>query len=268
MTLEELYQLLTLPAPVIDCLRTNAQETAHCLDSEAKQLYLNRATTTQGLEAFQRYLGEDSDGMRLLSVLLQMACETWEGYRTRGINKEIFTYTMKFVPRFLHTYYQQHGVYAFVWGWWFWRQLAMQEYRLGALEYELVEEKGRKEISLHIPSDADLRPASIDASFSAFEAFLSQQYPEWQAAPWVCDSWMMSPALRELLPQGSNIRAFQERFVVESVQEDSLGVLDWVFPPYRTVSAELPETTSLQRSMKAWLLSGKKIGWARAVLKR
>lgn len=100
MTLEELYQLLTLPAPVIDCLRTNAQETAHCLDSEAKQLYLNRATTTQGLEAFQRYLGEDSDGMRLLSVLLQMACETWEGYRTRGINKEIFTDTMKFVSRF------------------------------------------------------------------------------------------------------------------------------------------------------------------------
>lgn len=33
----------------------------------------------------------------------------------------------------------------------------------------------------------------------------------------------MSPALRELLPQGSNIRAFQERFVVESVPRGQFG---------------------------------------------
>lgn len=77
---------------------------------------------------------------------------------------------------------------------------------------------------------------------------------------------MMSPALPQLLPEGSNLLAFQRRFKVESVNEDSLGVLDWVFPPHKEVSDVLPESTSLQRRMKAWLLAGKKIGWARAVL--
>lgn len=142
----------------------------------------------------------------------------------------------------------------------------MEEYRIESLEYELVEENGQRCISIHIPSDADLSPAAIDASFAAFRAFLAQQYPDWTEAPWICDSWMMSPALKELLPQGSNILAFQTRFTVESVNEDSLGVLNWVFPPHKTVSKALPERTSLQRRMKAWLLAGKKVGWAKAVL--
>lgn len=142
----------------------------------------------------------------------------------------------------------------------------MVEFRIGILEYELVEENGRREISLHIPSDADMSPAAIDASFASARAFLTQQYPDRQHAPWVCDSWMMSPALPQLLPEGSNILAFQQRFSVESVNEDSLGVLDWVFPPHKEVSDTLPENTSLQRRMKAWLLDGKKVGWARTVL--
>lgn len=83
----------------------------------------------------------------------------------------------------------------------------------------------------------------------------------------MCDSWMMSPALPQLLPEGSNVLAFQRRFTVESVNEDSLGVLDWVFPPHKEIGNALPEDTSLQRRMKAWLLEGKKVGWARAVLR-
>lgn len=57
--------------------------------------------------------------MRLLWVLLEMAKDTWEGYAQRGISREIFADTMKFVSRFLNTHHQQQGRYAFVWGWWF-----------------------------------------------------------------------------------------------------------------------------------------------------
>ena len=78
---------------------------------------------------------------------------------------------------------------------------------------------------------------------------------------------MMSPALPQLLPATSNILAFQRRFEVLRVQEDSLGVLDWVFPPHSEVSAALPENTSLQRRMKAFLLAGGKVGWTKAQLR-
>lgn len=266
MTTQELYRLLEIPQEAVSLLNGCAQTELHWLTPERKALYLSRATAAEGLKALQDGLGEDPDGMRLLWVLLEMARETWERYALRGISKQIFADTMKFAPRFLTSHYQQHGYYAFTQGWWFWRELAMQEYRIESLEYELVEENGRRDISLHIPSDADLSPAAIDASFAAFRAFLTRQYPDWLEAPWVCDSWMMSPALQVLLPPSSNIRAFQNRFTVESVNEDSLGVLNWVFPPHKTVSEALPESTSLQRRMKAWLLAGNKVGWARAVL--
>ncbi|MBR2054562.1 MAG: hypothetical protein IJ968_06675, partial [Clostridia bacterium] len=82
-----------------------------------------------------------------------------------------------------------------------------------------------------------------------------------------CDSWMMSPALEQLLPEGSKILAFQWRFQVLEENEDSMGVLEWVFPGYDEVSEHLPENTRLQRKMKKWLMEGKKVGWTRAVLR-
>lgn len=266
MTTQELYQLLELPQEVVSRLNEYARTNPQWLTPERKACYLNRATAAEGYKAILEAIGEDPDGMQLLWGVLEIARETWEGYVQRGISMQIFADTMKFVPRFLSSHCQQHGHYAFTQGWWFWRELAMEEYRIESLEYELVEENGQRCISIHIPSDADLSPAAIDASFAAFRAFLAQQYPDWTEAPWLCDSWMMSPALKELLPQGSNILAFQTRFTVESVNEDSLGVLNWVFPPHKTVSKALPERTSLQRRMKAWLLAGKKVGWAKAVL--
>ena len=269
MTTIELYQLLELPQDAIARLEACAQEDLAWLTPDMKAAYMTRAATAAGLEAIKAQLGEDADGFRLLWVLLQLARETWDGYAHMGISQDIFVDTMKFVTRFLHTGKQQHGAYSFPWGWWFWRQLSMVEYRIGCLEYELVDNAdGSCEISLHIPSDADMSPASIDASFEAFRAFLAQHYPQWTDAAWVCDSWMMSPALEHLLPEGSNVLSFQRRFDVISVNEESLGVLNWVFPPHKEVSEALPENTSLQRRMKAWLLAGNTVGWTKAVLSK
>ena len=66
---------------------------------DTKALCLNRATAGDGPKAIQTTLGEDSDGMRLLWVLLEMARDTWDGYMQRGISRDIFACTMKFVPR-------------------------------------------------------------------------------------------------------------------------------------------------------------------------
>lgn len=269
MTTNELYRLLDLPQEVITRLEDCAQPDPTWLTAEMKARYLTRATAEAGLADIRAHLGDDPDGFRLLWVLLEMARDTWDAYEQRGVPVEIFRETMKFVTRFLRTSLQQQGAYSFHWGWWFWRQLSMCEYRVGCLEYELVETADSvREISLHIPSDADMRPASVDASFRAFRALLKEQYPTWQDVPWICDSWMMSPALRQLLEEGSNVLAFQLRFDTVHVNEDSLGVLDWVFPPHKAVSDALPENTSLQRRMKAWLLSGNKVGWTKAVLRK
>lgn len=263
----EWYGLLEMPEEVTSMLEAIGAEEPIAVPDALKAAYLCRETAEKGCEQIRALLGDDPNGMKMLYVVLQMAGETWEKYRKKGIPADIFAQTMKLAPRFLRSRHGWSGEWKFVHGWWIWRELAMVEFRVGCLEYELVEEEGRRFISLHIPSDADMSAESIDASFASFRAFLHTYYPEWENLPWECDSWMMSPALEQLLPEGSKILAFQRRFQVLEENEDSMGVLEWVFPGYSEVSEHLPENTSLQRKMKKWLLGGKKVGWTRAVLR-
>ena len=149
---------------------------------------------------------------------------------------------MKFCTRFLNEYYKTYSCYRFVWGWWFPRQLALLEFRIGALEYEYC---NGQYISLHIPSDADLTPQSVLKSISQFKDFCRQYYPGWEGIQIQCESWMLSPALKY----------------------ESMAILDWVFPGYNKIPEELPENTSLQTNMKKYLLGGNKPGWTKGVLK-
>ena len=267
MIKNEWYALLNMPEEVTRKLSAIGENNPYVMPAEIKKAYLCRETTDEAFAKLKVAIGEDPGSMKQLYAVLALAGDTWLGYQQAGIGVDIFAETMKLVPRFLRTHYQQNGEWKFNLGWWFWRELAMEEFRVGCLEYELVAEKDRRFISLHIPSDADLSAKAIDASFAAFKRFLTAFYPEWQNLPWECDSWMMSPALEHLLPEHSKILGFQRRFQVLEENSESLGVLNWVFPGCSEVSQDLPEKTTLQRKMKAWLLAGNAVGWTRAVLK-
>lgn len=49
---------------------------------------------------------------------------------------------------------------------------------------------------------------------------------------------------------------------------ESMAVLDWVFPGETVTLQDLPETTSLQKKMKLFLLNGGKIGWVKGKYKK
>ena len=124
-----------------------------------------------------------------------------------------------------------------------------------------------RRIFLHIPADADLSDGAVDASLAAARAFFPKHFPAFADAEYVCESWMLSPALREMLPETSRVRRFSERFSVVFWEEDSPAFRDWIFPSAVTAPVEeLPEETSLQRAVKRHLLAGGKIGWAEGVL--
>ena len=69
---------------------------------------------------------------------------------------------------------------------------------------------------------------------------------------------LLSPVLEELLPDSSRILAFQHRFRILSVNRENTGAIAWIFPGQHEPSEQLPEDTSLQKKMKAFLLSGGK----------
>lgn len=51
---------------------------------------------------------------------------------------DIFAATFGFVTRFVSGTKDANGKYKYDWAWWFQRQVTMQEFRIGSLEYELV----------------------------------------------------------------------------------------------------------------------------------
>ena len=72
--------------------------------------------------------------------------------------------------------------------------------------------------------------------------------------------------LRMLSPNGSSTKRRPRRFRLLSVQEDDQSYKQWVFRDPSLAPENFPETTSLQRSMKKFVLAGGKVGSGHGIL--
>ena len=168
---------------------------------------------------------------------------------------------------------RSYGRDGFDRGNWTVRQAGCRLFRIGELEYELFERNGQRAVSIHIPSDARLEPDLLNGSVRQAGAFLSEFFPEWEKLPMICESWLLSPSLKEMLPPESRIRRFQDAFDITEEDPEDTSALEWVFfiaeGQRDSVRYEnLPEDTSLQRKMKAALLAGRNPGNAGGTLAR
>ena len=229
----------------------------------------------EAFKALPTYCGKDSsdsgDGVEELADQLLTALHNREDGPWKDLPEEIWLDTMKCFPRFVKEHHRSCGYYGFDRSFWTTRQINARLFRIGQLEYELKEEAGKKIISLHIPSDTRMEMALLDESLAQARQFLGMYFPDWAQAPMECESWLLSPVLGSLLPEGSHILAFQRAFTVDLVNPNPNDVLEWVFQLTDTQQKgialeDLPENTSLQKSMKAFLLSGGKVGVARGWL--
>ena len=126
------------------------------------------------IEHIQTLLGDDEDGMKILTCQLQCACDCYTKYENIGISKEIFIATMKIFQRFLQDYKDRHGSYQYVWAWWTVRQISMTIYRIGELEYEMKMENEKYLMDIHIPADADMNTDKLrDSYLKALDFFRS-----------------------------------------------------------------------------------------------
>lgn len=206
-------------------------------------------------------------GSQLMTAVRNRAEGPWA-----GLPEDVWLATMAAFARFVGEYRRAYGKDGFDRGFWTTRQADAKLFRVGELEYELRRgEGGAPFVSVHIPSDARLRPDRLNASVDAARAFLAEYFPEWAGAAFRCESWLLSPALKSLLPEGANIPRFQAAFDLGAVDADSDDCVMWVFALGQAQAYEadaLPEDTSLRRGVKALLRSGKHLGSAEGVLAR
>lgn len=267
MTNHELYELIKLPKGAIEQLKQYEDQRKGEIPLAIREKLFARESWDEGIKELQAYLGEDPYCMNMLWEQLNFVRSyTYEEYVKRGISIDVFADTFGFVTRFLTGTQDACGKYKYEWAWWLQRQITLQEFRIGSLEYEFVESNGHREVEVHIPSDADMSMKALSQSVKDFLAFEKKYKPEWEGVVITTFTWMIMPELEELLPNDSNILAFKSLFDVDYVDYEQNWYMGWIFPGYSEINENLPEKTTLHRMLKAHLLSGKKFGIAKGHL--
>ena len=202
----------------------------------------------------------------MLTYLLLATARVHEEYVRLGIPEKVYEDTMGCFVRFVKEHRVLTGEWGFDRGWWAWRETCLRLFRIGALEYELLSGEKRA-LSLHIPSDASLELEACRFSHEAARAFFAAHFPACARAPVMCSSWLLHPALKELLGGESNIVRFQSLFDIVRVDDEDTSYRAFVFRRMDGDIADYPEKTSLQRRLKEHLLQGGRMGSALGIRK-
>ncbi len=236
------------------------------LAPSVEKLY-HRPLWEEGLAELRTAFGEDKNGFKMLTCMLLMGLDVYEKYKEKGMEEKVFFDTFACFSRFVKEHLASYGTYGFDREWWTTRQLSMEEFRLGELEFEVEKWNGEDVISVHIPSDAVITRENCVASYAWSKVFFKEFYPDFQYKYYICDSWLLSPSLPDVLPADSKIVNFQKDFIITEWEKENPSYLEWVYKNPNLKLEELPENTSLQRNIKKYLKEGGKIGTAFGYIK-
>lgn len=243
-------------------------------------------TAAAAMERAEQILAPaEQDGAGSLLILLAAAAGSLPRLRQKGIPEQVLRDTLLCLPRMAGEYRSEFGRWGFDRGFWAWRQVSGCLFRLGTLEFEYRGGQGEVPapgadalgsdvpvVYVHIPTDARLEDAALKQSYRMAQDFFSR-FPVDTARctgrpkAFLCESWLLSPALQSLLAPSSGIRRFAADYRILFVNWEDDNFYHWLFRGEQDLAA-LPLRTSLQRSVAELLRSGKKIGSACGIRER
>jgi hypothetical protein len=134
-----------------------------------------------------------------------------------------------------------------------------QVVRLPRAAWPLVVKGGDPILDLHVPGEEPLTITALGAAHRQAAMFFERYYPEHPFRAYVCDSWLFSPLLEEMLGPESNIVRWQgEGYLLPDASEGE-GLLEWTFGTSHIDPAVAPRDTRLRRALIAHLEQGKRL---------
>ena len=169
-----------------------------------------------------------------------------------------------------------HGVWGTDIAWWLIDFFKLKLFSIGRLQFKRRKlrkamggyAEGSYYIDVHIPGGAPLTPALCAASYAEAAAFFRARYGM-EHILFGCHSWLLSPELRTILPENSNILAFARDYTILQTRMDpTSSAVSFIFhvPGVPADLETLPEETSLQKALKTYLQGGKTINTAFGIL--
>ncbi len=114
--------------------------------------------------------------------------------------------------------------------------------------WRLALRSGDVVLDLHIPGDMPLTLDAIRDALGRSESFFDHFYPGEPFKAWVCDSWLFSPQIRDMLPAESNIVRWQREGYLLPNDSGPEDFLNFVFGASSIDPASAPRDTRLQRA--------------------
>ena len=235
----------------------------------------NRALFFENRELFYEEIRKKKDyRMAFLYYYCRMAMEIYEVYQERKIDLQIYWDTFYDLTLWCENCYNTYGEYGIGEYDWFFRHIECKIFRIGRLEFEqlnspwkvqseaITVNKGDHIISIHIPQGEKLEMQAVIASLKQGKDF-------WKCPMvYLCHSWLLYPGLKHVLQKSSNILQFQNLFQIVQTDYTEREAEGRIFGEVQEDVTKYSEKTSLQKSAKRYLLSGKKLGNGLGILKR
>ena len=257
----QLAQKLKLPEVSIEALRN------YKLDEKVAARL--KAAFQEGPEVFEAEVRKEPEAdVLVLALYMKWGMDTHYMYAIRGMLWDIFFDTFEDLTLWAKAFTDETGKPGLKHWEWCAKAIKMKVFRLGRLEFEpdtLQEEltvgetiypADTRVLNVHIPAGGKLTPEAVEDSLgqalSFFRMYYRQEYELLR-----CRSWLLSPAMEELLGENSNIRQFKDRFAIYDTQPFRQAE-ERVFGKILDDPADYPEETSLQKALKQHLISGGK----------
>lgn len=254
MELETLMEKIQLPEEGRDCVRSFSMA-EKVYQSWKNLFYEDRKTFFE--EADKRA----DKGQFYLYLYLRLACDLYPAFVEKGISDRIYFDTFYDLTIWYKRCMETKGVPGVVEERWLSLPMQMKIFRLGRLQFETDLEN--KVLHVHIPEGEPLLDEDCGKAFEEADQFFGSEYTMYD-----CESWLLSPKLRQLLTPQSNIMKFQNRFKVEKIIYSFRQAEERVFGEIREDKENYPERTSLQRAVKQMVMTGEDVGMGYGVIYR
>ena len=213
-------------------------------------------------------LKKESDIIRL-AVILKCAVKVKEKYQKAGVSDKIYYDTMSDIK----IWCENNGNKGIKEYGWLKNHVSFELFRLGRLQFQLYECKnrtlfynklpfsyGEKLVYVHIPQGEKLLKENCLASFTQAKDFFNKYFPDYKYKYYFCESWLLYEGNRDFMDESSNIISFMSLFDIRYSIKYPQQALERIFGKKYFFKSSYPENTKLQKSAKAYMLRGGRLG--------
>jgi len=135
---------------------------------------------------------------------------------------------------------------------------------LSKQKWTKVLDQGDIMLDIHIPRDQPFTIETIADSYNEAKTFFNRHFPDIHFKGMMCQSWLFTPQLREMLPDASNLVQFQKQFYLYPTAGSINSIWFFVFNELMDIKDAKPDTT-LRRKILEYVEQDKEIFDLRAV---